>query len=676
MELRPSESDIARDIVVAIIPSADVTSPKLELKDKEYDNWGDKVMDKLQDKFQRQSSPVPGRSAGSGRIDPAPVPFRGSTIKIEEAGMGCSFRLVRIMPLVTLARGWGEYQTVRKNRIKNGGAKGKEGEEEEETIEKADSEARASAIGDDDTDVEEGKPIGLETSDDDVQKLESSWLRFVTFYIPVPHIRVRVSGVNVEVDKAYLAPEPPEDFLPRHQHQRTISFFGEDNFKAVFDEGGTTDAPGAMPAAIVPTATFNAASGDISTVTEALPRFANQGTMLQGFDKEAANEANSIIFHMERWVEHTKKNSKKEEKRKSLLQPKDEQGQVGNNEDVARRMSEEAKPKGKDETSKDRNDDMMNLLLQLVLRRVLSSIEVDCTNISLTIAGGDGQTVQNSRKEHAVEPFRANVALSKMGWHQRALTFLSVQKVFVSFEGPDCHLNASVSGILMQVGLPANRKASVGSKSSTTSPGRKTNANDIEKSRRRTWYTVMPSNNDIKVEASGVLSVLVWALNYDHRWEKRKLGIDLTISNMSLCVEPLPLFSALVHLDDFTDPNSSHGEWAAWLRKKHQLSISPLSDDERVAYCNCYGKVHGIKWGPSEEKSARAKLKEEKKPSYLQFQDKAESFGVSAQTEAQSPSVPKQDTDKKDGESDRVVLDALEARMTCDEILKERCSGK
>ena len=105
LELRPSESELAKTIVVAIIPSADVTSPPLEMKggSRDQDHWGNKIADKLHNPKSREGQHRRGPGS-NGSSDLVPDPFRGSDLRIREIGMGCSFHLVKLMPLVSLVR--------------------------------------------------------------------------------------------------------------------------------------------------------------------------------------------------------------------------------------------------------------------------------------------------------------------------------------------------------------------------------------------------------------------------------------------------------------------------------------------------------------------------------------------------------------------------------------------
>ena len=686
LELRPSESELAKTIVVAIIPSADVTSPPLEIKGegREHDHWGEKIADKLQHTKTRKGHRRRGSDRGSSSSDPAPDPFRGSNLRIQEIGMGCSFHLVKAMPLVSLVRRWREYkelQKVLRSAASSSGAGSQDKLERGEQVEV--SEENAKTI-------------------DKRKKPEETWLRFIAFYFPAPHIRIRVKGVNVLVDKAYLAPDPPEGFIPTHRHQRSISFFGDDTLNFEEDNGSIASDDEVLPSAIVPK---NAAKNS-NAMTKNLPVFADQDTMLQCFAGEGRSAADSIIFHMERWVEHTSKkygvkNANKRQKaslkedgraKSKQFEAREEGGKTGG---TSGRHNSDFQ--GKDEKAADEgiHDDIMNFLLKSILRRVLSSVEIECADISLAIAGADAPTVKNARKTNAVEPYRANLALSCLGWHQRAVTVLSIESVFVSFQGPDCTLKVGIGGISMQVGMPAQRKKSsdVGP-SPHSSPGRRgasnipnthntggTKAGERRK-RRRTWYTIIPSDNDVIIDVTGVLPILVWALNYDHFWQKRKLGINVRMSNLSLRLECMPLYTALVHLDDFADPDSSHGEWAAWLRRKYQNSISPLSDVERQTYRDCYRKSKGIQEVVQKKGGDRGILLKDQKPSYLNVaQDKADSPGTisvkdSSEAGTSSPNVVKTraDATKKNDGLEKETLAKLETRMNCDEILKERCT--
>jgi hypothetical protein len=678
LELRPSESELAKTIVVAIIPSADVTSPPLDVKGRrrQHDHWGDKIADKLHHTKTVEEQRRCG--LGNGSSDPAPDPFRGSNLKIQEIGMGCSFHLVKVMPLVSLARRWKEYkelQTVLRSETSS--AASKDRVERGEKLEY--SEAKAQTVG-----------IGTQ------KKPEETWLRFVAFYFLAPHIRIRIKGFAVQVDKAYLAPEPPEEFVPTHRHQRSISFFGDDALNPVFEEDNSvaTDDE-ALPSAIIPKTTTK----NSSVAAKDLPVFAGQDTMLQAFAGEGRSEADSITFHMERWVEHTSrkyaKNTKKRNKG-ALTEEEKVKAKQGDTKEGGGKTNgaSDSDFQGKDEKKADegRHDDVMNFLLKSILRRVLSSVEVECADVSLTIAGADASTVKETREINAVEPYQANVAFSCLGWHQRAVTVLSIESVFVSFQGPDCTLKVGVGGISMQVGMPVKQKNSSGGSLSSPSPPGRRGASNIpniidaygarggeKKNRRRTWYTIIPSDNDVAVDITGVLPILVWALNYDHFWQKRKLGIHVRMSNLSLRLEYLPLYTALVHLDDFTDLDSSHGEWATWLRRKHQIGITSLTEIERTAYRDCYRKVKGVKEIVQKKRGGRGAIVKEQKPSYLDLaQNEAKFPGTtpvkdSSGADASSPKVQKKQVEKNDAE-EKEILAKLETRMSCDEILKERCT--
>ena len=657
---------------------------------EDRDHWGDKLAGKLHHTKSRRGQRRRGHGnhgRGGSRYsgDPAPDPFRGSNLRIQEIGTGCSFHLVKVMPLVSLVRRWREYKELQKV-LRPATSIGVGSEDHLQRGEESDvSEEKAKTIG-----ATQKRP-------------EETWLRFVAFYFPAPHIRVRIKGVDVQVDKAYLAPDPPEGFIPTHRHQRSISFFGEDALNPVFEEDNVATDDEILPSAIIPK---NAAkSSDVAT--KHLPVFADQDALLQSFAGQGRSEADSIIFHMERWVEHTSKkygakyaNKRKKESSKedgiaiSKQQSEAREG-VGKTGGTSGRRGSDFEGKDEKLGVEGRHDDIMNFLLKSILRRVLSSVEVDCADISLVIAGADAPTVRNARKANAVEPYRANLALSCLGWHQRAVTVVSIGTVFVSFQGPDCTLKVGIGGISMQVGMPTKKRSvSDGGTSPSSSPGLRgasniANARDADgvkagerRNRRRAWYTIISPDNGTDVDVTGVLPILVWALNYDHFWQKRKLGINVRMSNISLRLEFIPLCTALIHLDDFVDPDSSHGEWAAWLRRKYQIGISPLSDIERQTYRDCYKKTKGVKEVEQKKRGDRGVLLKNQKPSYLNVaQDNAESPGttpVKDSAEAGSLASKVQnnqaETTKKNDGSEKETLSKLESRMNCDEILKERCS--
>ena len=198
---------MAKTIVVAIIPSADVTSPPLEMKggSRDQDRWGNKIADKLQNTKGREGQHRRGPGS-NGSSDLVPDPFRGSDLRIREIGMGCSFHLVKLMPLVSLVRKWREYKELRKVlRPKATGPSSKEVE-----LESAGGNiSNEIALEEGGEHFESSAEYSEADGDATQKKPEDTWLRFFAFYIPAPHIRVRVKGVDIKVGQGLLGTRAP-----------------------------------------------------------------------------------------------------------------------------------------------------------------------------------------------------------------------------------------------------------------------------------------------------------------------------------------------------------------------------------------------------------------------------------------------------------------------------------
>ena len=152
----------------------------------------------------------------------------------------------------------------------------------------------------------------------------------------LPIVSIKISGVTVEVEKAYIAPCQSEA------------------------EFCTTGCPGGLFPSAIP-------SPSADRVGPGIPTF-DQDYILEFLKEDEIRDANGVTFWIERWIQHAVKDMEK----------------VGTN-NAANVKSD---------------DERLNARIQTILRAILHSISVELTSASIVISGAGSDFVRNVRKEH------------------------------------------------------------------------------------------------------------------------------------------------------------------------------------------------------------------------------------------------------------------------------------
>ncbi|KAL7543622.1 LOW QUALITY PROTEIN: hypothetical protein ACHAXR_013206 [Thalassiosira sp. AJA248-18] len=377
-------------------------------------------------------------------------------------------------------------------------------------------------------------------------------LKMLYNLIPRPIIVVKLNDVSIEIEKAYLAPEPPSQF-------RTTSLANNQK---------------------LPTALPTPQNG------EDLPTF-HQVSVLEIIKNEEVVEAEKVTLFVERWIDHAvaKLKAKVDESTgltKSFSFSKGSSNQLDSNtssqglEGVA---AESREPSVEQQTY----DEKMNAWIHWGAERVLHMISFELEHASVMISGAGSEVVKQTRKSNT--PRKANLAFARLPRRRRALTVVGADAISVSFS-PDKQCNALFCfvGLNTQVGTPMNADQSDADAFTQGS------AADVEYA----WHTVAHPFHLI-AEVKGVLSFLIWSVNYDHYWTTRTLGLNLSSTEIAVSLSPDHLHTVLLHLDDYTDPMSSYNEWIEWIKNTHcKKNQSELSEQETSAYRNNYARIKGV----------------------------------------------------------------------------------
>jgi hypothetical protein len=196
------------------------------------------------------------------------------------------------------------------------------------------------------------------------------------------------------------------------------------------------------------------------------------------------------------------------------------------------------------------------------------------------ISGAGSKLVKELRKQHG--PRETNVLLAKLPKLHRALTIIGTDSITVSFS-PDTHCNLLIclAGVHIKVGNPIH----------TDKPEY---VSDI----RYAWQTVTDPF-EVFLEVKGLMHILVWALNYDHEWTSRKLALNLTTSEIAICLSPEHVQTLILHLDEYADAMSPYNEWYTWLHSTQQemykMQQEALDKNEKIKYCYNFALLKGTK---------------------------------------------------------------------------------
>lgn len=213
------------------------------------------------------------------------------------------------------------------------------------------------------------------------------------------------------------------------------------------------------------------------------------------------------------------------------------------------------------------SDDRLNSWISTLTRIILQSVSCYIDSASVIISGA-GSVVEKETRQR-FPPDEANLHLAQLRKEQRSLTMIGASMIKISFSSDTmCNILICFGDLQVKVGNP------------------RVSNND---SGRWAWYTIVQPF-DAVAELKGVIPFVVYCLNYDHYWEERVLGLDLSVSSeIFLTLSPTNLHTLFLHLDDYTDTNSPFNQWYEWLKRCHQQTLK-TSSTEKWTYCRYYEK--------------------------------------------------------------------------------------
>ena len=240
--------------------------------------------------------------------------------------------------------------------------------------------------------------------------------------------------------------------------------------------------------------------------------------------------------------------------------------------------------KTKEETSSAKEpksyDEKMNACIHWVAEKVLHAISFEFEQAAIVISGAGSQLVKETRNTTS-SPSDANLAFARLSRRERSLTVIGADMISIEFS-PDKQCNALFCfvGLHTRVGNPIL----MGDHDQDGN-----DAADVQ----YVWQTIAHPFH-LVAEIKGILPFVIWAVNYDYYWPSKALGLTLTSSDIAVSLLPDPLHTVLLHLDDYTDPMSSHNEWVEWLKNIHiQKHHRELSEQETLAYRSNYELLKG-----------------------------------------------------------------------------------
>lgn len=186
-------------------------------------------------------------------------------------------------------------------------------------------------------------------------------------------------------------------------------------------------------------------------------------------------------------------------------------------------------------------DEKKNARIRSIARALLKSIAIELEHASIIISGAGSEFVKETREQY--NPRETNNILAKLPKQQRALTVVGVDEISIYCSNDaQCNLILCFAGLQVKVGSPVS--------------GVMARASEMVYD----WHT-LAHPFDVALQLNGLIQLLVWALNYDHHWTKRTLGLEISASEVTISLSPSHLQTVLLHLDNFVDPLSSFNEW-------------------------------------------------------------------------------------------------------------------
>lgn len=220
-------------------------------------------------------------------------------------------------------------------------------------------------------------------------------------------------------------------------------------------------------------------------------------------------------------------------------------------------------------------DEKTNAWISWATAKLLHLISFELQQVAIIISGAGADSVKRTRKSFS-SPREANLAFARLPRRRRALTVVGSDSISLSFS-PDAKCNALLCfvGLHVKVGTPVVADEL-------------NSANDVPYA----WHTVSHPFH-LVAEVKGILPFFVWAINYDHYWPTRAIGLTLTSSEIAVSLSPDHLHTVLLHLDDYTDPMSSYNSWIMWLKETLSTARFDISEREKELYCNNYARIKG-----------------------------------------------------------------------------------
>ena len=414
--------------------------------------------------------------------------------------------------------------------------------------------------------------------------------------IPRPIIIIRLKNVSIEIEKCYLAPEPPVGYRTISEMNDMILPVSLPIQSTAMSNGLLRDDGNGMGRGVQQTS-------ESSSSSIGLPTF-HQEYFLESIQTEDVSEATKLTFFIERWLDHAISQIKKKDSNKSgvnekkrwynLVPPKNGEDDASDVDDSDRTNEEEdtsqsANNNEESNTKQQTYDEKMNNWISWSFTKLFHLLTLDIQQVSIIISGAGSDVVKLTREKYASSS-EVNIQLAKIPKSQRALTVIGAESITLNFT-PDLECNALLSlvGLHVKVGTPTvTAGAAVSSFASSSSITTTTAENDIPV---YTWHTIVHPFN-LLAEVKGLLPFLIWAINYDHYWSSKFMGINLSVSTeVALSLSSEHLHTVLLHLDDYTDPNSPFNRWIAWLRDVYRDKTLDISDEEKVGYRNNYARI-------------------------------------------------------------------------------------
>lgn len=279
-------------------------------------------------------------------------------------------------------------------------------------------------------------------------------------------------------------------------------------------------------------------------------------SMMEFLQNDEIIEADQVTLCIERWINHvvTKMKGRNDETNSKPM----------NSRDVPR----EART----------DDERTNALIHSIAEIVCHSLSIHLQNASVIISGASSDYVKETRQKYGARD--ANLMFAKMPKEKRALTVIGADVISISFSSDEeCNGMLLFAGLQVKVGYPVSMRG-----------GEKGGEEDLTYA----WHSIAHPFQ-LVAELKGVIPILTWALNYDHYFENRSIGLDLSASELAVSLSPSHLHTLLLHLDDFTDANSPYNEWFVWMQKRHLQSLR-VSEREKWMYAQSYAKLKGVKF--------------------------------------------------------------------------------